>query len=376
MFERKTEPIPERYFNLTEKEKIYWLDCEREEECKQRDVVSSLMFTSSLKKITDNGECMFFEYLPRCDNAEISDEIQLVLKNIHYLYFMIQEYAYKNNINPLLRRYKKFYRVKINGVGYEIGSTIEYNRINEQRLFCNQIPVDEGQYFIDFNDVINNKRNYSVSKNDGKVDSQIKYDEVEFFIQDKIYYYTFKGKTYPISSLVLRNFLTLPFKAKFISIPRKKRKEIIESLINTYYNIDFVIRHQKFIEINADVKKIVDPIDNVKKYELVCNLPIRKTILVYPLTKDDLLNLESYGCDVYEYCAKDFGPIRMSEVPLNYAKTNFGDYYLLVSDLLLTDNEVLASKCIELQCDMICHNFEKKLLNLDKQSKKRKTLKR
>lgn len=377
MFERKLPQLNSiREKNLLDEEieeRIKWLEYEKSESNQNYALVSSQDYTQALKEVSDlymkNGVYLLVEYIPNTGYSP--NKRKFVLDNLMYLYYMIQKYACKNNLPAKLRRNEKFYNVKINNVGYEIGSTIFWSL---PRFFCRQVPINNDQEFIDFNDIISNKTSFTNSEDNHLATSNVQYDEVTFFRQDKNYYFTYKNKTYPEHGKYnkLTNSLTVPFRATFVDIPKKMRKQLIESLIYTYNNIDFRWR-KGYVQLNIETKKVVDPIDNTKKYELICHLPKKTTISVYPLTESDLLNLKETDCRIFEYCINSLNSNYMREVPLVYARKHPGDdYYLLADDLLLTDQVTLASKFIELECDTIFRNNEKNLMNSNKKFIKRK----
>ena len=78
--------------------------------------------------------------------------------NLHLLYEIIEEYASKNYIYPIKFGWAYYYNIKYNNIGFQIGV------MNGQgtRTICSKVKIDENLDFIDFIDIINDKKRDNV----------------------------------------------------------------------------------------------------------------------------------------------------------------------------------------------------------------------
>jgi len=128
------------------------------EKFKQQQLIKNNMFSSTdyinwltnftLKNtnFTDEDWIYFPEKITKEDYENIS--------NLHLMYDGISKYANKNYLYPTDCYFGNFYKIKFNNIGFEIGILQGQGTI----FFCNRIPIENNQDFIDFNDIINNKK--------------------------------------------------------------------------------------------------------------------------------------------------------------------------------------------------------------------------
>ena len=74
--------------------------------------------------------------------------------NFNLFYSGIEKYATKNHIYPEYVEFGNFYRIKYNGIGFEIGMQAGQGTY----FYCKTIEICDDLKFIDFNDIINNKK--------------------------------------------------------------------------------------------------------------------------------------------------------------------------------------------------------------------------
>ena len=83
------------------------------------------------------------------------------LDNIEKLYLFyegIDKYARNNYIYPIPCEYGNFYKIKWNEIGFEIGVLMGQGTL----FFCRKLLVKENHEFIDYNDIILNKKQKQV----------------------------------------------------------------------------------------------------------------------------------------------------------------------------------------------------------------------
>lgn len=102
-------------------------------------------FTLEHESFSDNGWLYFLEKLSDDDRSYV-DELCL-------FYDGIQNYANKNHIYPTQFPSGEFFKIKLSDIGFEIGMIWGQGT----SFFCNRVPVEKD--FIDFNDIIDNKKN-------------------------------------------------------------------------------------------------------------------------------------------------------------------------------------------------------------------------
>jgi len=75
------------------------------------------------------------------------------------MYKGIERYASENYIYPTNCDFGNFYKIKLDNIGYEIGMLAGQGTL----FFCNRVQIENEQHFIDFNDIVNNKKNNNAS---------------------------------------------------------------------------------------------------------------------------------------------------------------------------------------------------------------------
>ena len=94
-------------------------------------------------------------------NKEILNESDLNnISKLNLLYEGINTYAENNYIYPIVDKYESFYRIKYQNYGFEISVIYGQETIHSAR----KVPIDENDYFIDFNDILNNKQQNNVNE--------------------------------------------------------------------------------------------------------------------------------------------------------------------------------------------------------------------
>lgn len=107
-------------------------------------------FTSKHPSFSDDDWLYFPEKITKQDNDNIND--------LNLFYDVIDNYAEKNYIYPTKCDFGNYYNIKIGNIGYEIGILVGQGTI----FFCNRKQLVNNIEYIDFNDIINNKKNDNV----------------------------------------------------------------------------------------------------------------------------------------------------------------------------------------------------------------------
>ena len=129
---------------------------ENEKRLKQEEIIKEIFsnnnyvewinsFTDEKGGFTDNDWLYFPDKLNKND-----------LDNVDKLYLFyegIERYTTKNFIYPIPCEFGCFYRIKINGIGYEVGMMSGQGTL----FFVRRVPMNS-DYFIDINDIINDKK--------------------------------------------------------------------------------------------------------------------------------------------------------------------------------------------------------------------------
>jgi len=103
-------------------------------------------FTLNYPNFTDNDWLYFEDKISKEDNEKIND--------LHLLYEAIELYASKNYIYPNKYFFGSYYNIKLDNVGYEIGRLSGQGTL----FFCNRKELNKDLEYIDFNDIISNKK--------------------------------------------------------------------------------------------------------------------------------------------------------------------------------------------------------------------------
>ena len=89
---------------------------------------------------------------------KISQEDNEKVKNLHLLYEGIELYAKKNYIYPTECDFGGYYNIKLDNIGYEIGMLVGQGTL----FFCKRTPLNKDIIYIDFNDIISDKKQSGV----------------------------------------------------------------------------------------------------------------------------------------------------------------------------------------------------------------------
>ena len=107
-------------------------------------------FTIEHQSFTDDTWLYYPERISKEDNEKVA--------NLHLLYEGIDLYAKKNYIYPTECEFGGYYRIKLDNIGYEIGMLVGQGTL----FFCNRTPINKDLEYIDFNDIIGNKKKDNV----------------------------------------------------------------------------------------------------------------------------------------------------------------------------------------------------------------------
>ena len=107
-------------------------------------------FTIDKDAFSDN------DWLYNC--STIKKEDQDNIEKLYLFYEGIDKYARNNYIYPIPCEYGNFYKIKWNEIGFEIGVLMGQGTL----FFCRKLLVKENQEFIDYNDIILNKKQKQV----------------------------------------------------------------------------------------------------------------------------------------------------------------------------------------------------------------------
>ena len=91
---------------------------------------------------------------------KISESDRENVEMLHLFYDGINKYAGENHIYPIPCEFGNFYRVKLNGFGFEIGILVGQGTV----FFFNKASLEDDKEFIDFNDIIIGKKQDNVDR--------------------------------------------------------------------------------------------------------------------------------------------------------------------------------------------------------------------
>jgi len=122
-----------------------------------KEIISSTKYFEWLKEFTKDKDYFGdddWQYSPE----ELSDTDRKNVENLRFLYEGIDKYAIENHIYPTKFGYGYFYGIRLDESAFEIGIMIGQGA----SCFCKKVQVDDESRFINFNDIINNKKNEQV----------------------------------------------------------------------------------------------------------------------------------------------------------------------------------------------------------------------
>lgn len=108
-------------------------------------------FTIENQNFSDDMWLYFPEKISKEDGSRVND--------LCLMYEGIDKYASANYIFPYHCDFGNFYKIKFNDVGFEIGTLSGQGTI----FFCSRVSIEDEKEFIDFNDIINNKKSDNVT---------------------------------------------------------------------------------------------------------------------------------------------------------------------------------------------------------------------
>ncbi len=121
---------------------------------KEEEIVSNSIYINWLESFTEKYPTFISD--GKFYSDEFTKDEDVNIDNLKYFFYGIDNYARKNYICPLQSNdYSYYYNIKANNKGYEIGVLIGQG----SKYYCKCVKIDEKLNFIDFNDIINSKRN-------------------------------------------------------------------------------------------------------------------------------------------------------------------------------------------------------------------------
>lgn len=115
-------------------------------------------FTKEHASFSDDTWLYCPEKLSAKDNKRVEE--------LHLLYNGIEIYANHNYIYPIKCDFGGFYKIKYDGIGFEIGRLIGQGTL----FYCTRVEIENEQEFIDFNDIMNNKERENVHEFKSKLE--------------------------------------------------------------------------------------------------------------------------------------------------------------------------------------------------------------
>ena len=122
-------------------------------EAKRKEMFSNTNYVKWLESFTiehpvfsDDDWLYFPEKISQEDNEKV--------KNLHLFYEGIELYAKNNYIYPTKCDFGGYYNIKLDNISYEIGMLVGQGTL----FFCNRKPIDKDLEYIDFNDIMADKK--------------------------------------------------------------------------------------------------------------------------------------------------------------------------------------------------------------------------
>lgn len=98
---------------------------------------------------------------------KLSDFDRKNVEMLNLFYSGIDKYARKNYIYPLLCDFGNFYKVKLNNFGFDVGMLVGQGTV----FFFNKTAMENEDEFIDFNDVMVDKKQANVDQINATLDT-------------------------------------------------------------------------------------------------------------------------------------------------------------------------------------------------------------
>jgi len=143
-----------------------YINKQKEESKKIKEMISNTsyidwlnQFTKDKKSFCDDQWLYFPEKISSTDRENV--------EKLNLFYEGINIYAKQNHIYPTLCNFGNFYRVNLNDFGFEIGTLIGQETI----FFFNKVSLKNNKNFIDFNDIMSEKKQDNVDQINAILDS-------------------------------------------------------------------------------------------------------------------------------------------------------------------------------------------------------------
>ncbi|MBQ7140286.1 MAG: hypothetical protein IJO32_02135 [Bacilli bacterium] len=136
-----------------------WFEKMRISDEKRKEMFSNTNYIKWLEGFTTKYESFADDswlYAP----TELSQEENEKVANLHLLYEGIELYAKKNYIYPTECDFGGYYNIKLDNIGYEIGMLVGQGTV----FFCKRTGIDEELEYIDFNDIMSDKKKDGVDE--------------------------------------------------------------------------------------------------------------------------------------------------------------------------------------------------------------------
>ena len=132
---------------------------QKEKDEKIKNIMSNIAYIEWLKQFTQDKEGFSDDdwlYFPEKINESDRENV----KNLCLLYEGIDKYSQQKHIYPIPCEFGNFYRVKLNGFGFEIGILVGQGTV----FFFNKASLEDDKEFIDFNDIMTRKKQDNVDQ--------------------------------------------------------------------------------------------------------------------------------------------------------------------------------------------------------------------
>ena len=132
---------------------------QEEDERISKELVSNTNYIEWLIKFTQDKKGFYDDewlYFPE----ELKETDRKNVDKLHLFFQGIDNYAKANHIYPQPGDCSGLYKIRFNETGFAIGILVGQGTV----FFCNKVDVEDEKEFIDFNDIMNNKKQTSVNK--------------------------------------------------------------------------------------------------------------------------------------------------------------------------------------------------------------------
>ena len=134
-----------------------YIEEQRVRDQKIKDIITNTSYVEWLNQFTQDKDGFADDewlYFPE----EISSIDRENVGVLNLFYEGISKYASENHIYPIPCDFGNFYRVKLNDFAFEIGILVGQGTV----FFVNKVSLEEGKEFIDFNYIMNDKKQDNV----------------------------------------------------------------------------------------------------------------------------------------------------------------------------------------------------------------------